>query len=226
MLSGMAAGGKPGGDGKEGGPGRTAALSSHIAADDSAGGSPVRSFERFGLTFPAMECPACHHHLSKVQVSDLEVEACKGGCGGVFFDNFELQKVDEAHEHLGVQLLEIDKDPQHPPEPGRRDCPKCSMVMMQHFHSVKRQVEVDRCPACNGVWLDLGELQGIRSAFETEEERRQAAQKHFRELFSEDLARMRKDSQEQLERARGVARLFRFILPSYYIPGDQDWGAY
>jgi Zn-finger nucleic acid-binding protein len=98
--------------------------------------------------------------------------------------------------------------------------------MMRHFFSVKREVEVDECAACAGIWLDAGELKRIRSLFNTEEERRQAAQEYFEEIFGEELDRMRRESQEKLERTRRIAHIFRFICPSYYIPGKQDWGAF
>jgi hypothetical protein len=29
---------------------------------------------------------------------------------------------------------------------------------------------------------------------------------------------------EELRKARRIAYAFRFICPSYYIPGEQDWG--
>jgi len=28
------------------------------------------------------------------------VDVCQNGCGGIWFDNFELEKVDEKHETL------------------------------------------------------------------------------------------------------------------------------
>jgi len=161
-------------------------------------------------------------------VGDVVVDVCQGGCGGIWFDNWELKKFDEPHEHLGEQLLDIDIAPNIKVDYSkRRQCPKCAGVtMMRHFFSVKREVEVDECAACAGIWLDAGELKRIRSEFNTEEERRQAAQEYFEEIFGKELDRMRRESQEKLERARRIAHIFRFICPSYYIPGKQDWGAF
>lgn len=174
-----------------------------------------------------MNCPACSHPLSETKVHDVVVDVCRGGCGGVWFDNRELERVDEAHEHAGEALLSVEHDPAIVVDHDvRRSCPKCDQVMMRHFFSVKEQVEVDRCPGCNGTWLDLGELRGIREAFPTEADRAEAARRHFDQLFGDDLARMRSESQAQLERARGIARIFRFLTPSYYIPGKQSGGAF
>jgi hypothetical protein len=37
---------------------------------------------------------------------------------------------------------------------------------------------------------------------------------------------MRAESERGRNRAARFAHALRFITPSYYIPGDQDWGAY
>lgn len=175
-----------------------------------------------------MKCPACGTRMTEMVVGDVVVDVCQGGCGGIWFDNWELKKFDEPHEHLGEQLLDVDVAPDIKVDRSkRRQCPKCvGVTMMRHFFSVKREVEVDECAACAGIWLDTGELRRIRSLFNTEEERRQAAQEYFEEIFGEELDRMRRESQEKLERARRIAHIFRFICPSYYIPGKQEWGAF
>jgi Zn-finger nucleic acid-binding protein len=161
-------------------------------------------------------------------VGDVTVDVCKGGCGGIWFDNFELKKFDEPHESAGEALLEIERDKGITVDLSKRfACPKCDdVIMMRHFSSVKRQVELDECGNCGGFWLDAGELGQIRGLFDTEEQRHQAADKYFTEVFGEQLAAMKAESQEKLAKARKIAHMFRFICPSYYIPGKQDWGAF
>ena len=39
-----------------------------------------------------MNCPACGNVLKEMTVSDISVDVCQGGCGGIWFDNFELKK--------------------------------------------------------------------------------------------------------------------------------------
>jgi hypothetical protein len=51
-------------------------------------------------------------------------------------------------------------------------------------------------------------------------------QEYFSELFDPDLAVERAKTMEDLRKARRIAYAFRFICPSYYIPGEQDWGAF
>ena len=175
-----------------------------------------------------MECPACGNMLQEMSVADVTVDVCKKGCGGIWFDNFELQKFDEAHESAGEALLAIETNQSINLDRTKRlKCPKCDdVVMARHFFSVKRQVQVDECPGCASVWLDAGELGKIRSQFATQQEREQAAEEYYSEIFGDKLAKMRAQSKEKLQKSRRIANMFRFICPSHYIPGKQDWGAF
>jgi Zn-finger nucleic acid-binding protein len=175
-----------------------------------------------------MNCPACANVLEQMTAGDVVVDVCKGGCGGIWFDQFELKKFDEPHESAGEALLDIERDESLTVDHTKRlKCPKCDdIVMMRHFFSVKHEVEVDECPGCGGFWLDYGELGKMRSLFNTEQERRQAADKYFSEVFGHQLAAMTAESEAKAEKAQKIARMFRFICPSYYIPGKQDWGAF
>ncbi len=111
-----------------------------------------------------MKCPACSNELEEIQVGDLLVDVCQGGCGGVWFDAFELQKTDELHEP-GEPLLHIRRDEQVVVDANRkRECPRCPGVKLhRHYFSAKRRVQVDQCPNCAGYWLDAGELALIRA---------------------------------------------------------------
>jgi Zn-finger nucleic acid-binding protein len=139
-----------------------------------------------------------------------------------------LDKVDEQHESAGEALLNV------PRKEGldidleeKRHCPHCvEVTMIQHFMSVKRRVVIDECGRCAGIWLDAGELKMIRDLYHTEEDRRAAAESYFDEVFSGDLENIQAESQEKREKARRFAKAFRFLCPSYYIPGKQKWGAF
>jgi len=112
-----------------------------------------------------MRCPACFQELTAVQVGRLTVDVCQGGCGGVWFDAFELQRVDEEIEAAGEPLLTIQRNADLVVDRSRkRECPRCSGIKLhRHFFSAKRQIEVDECPNCAGYWLDAGELAQVRA---------------------------------------------------------------
>jgi Zn-finger nucleic acid-binding protein len=176
-----------------------------------------------------MTCPACGHTLASRAVGGLTVDVCDGGCGGIWFDRFELQKVDEQSESLGAELLDVPRDPSATVDPAARyRCPHCTdgVVLMRHFWSVKRAVTVDQCPECNGFFLDAGELGRIRDEFPTEAARHDAADAYFKEVVDPLLDEQRHESQEELERAQHFAHAFRFICPSEYLPGKQAGAAF
>jgi hypothetical protein len=112
-----------------------------------------------------MKCPACFNQLTETQVGSVAVDVCQGGCGGIWFDAFELQKVDEQDETAGEPLLNIERDERLVLDRShKRECPRCTDVKLhRHFFSAKRRVEVDQCPNCAGYWLDAGELAMIRA---------------------------------------------------------------
>lgn len=175
-----------------------------------------------------MKCPACENQLQELEVEGVTVDVCKGGCGGIWFDNFEIKKLDEEHELAGEELLDVERDESIVVDYSKRiKCPKCDdVVMKMHFFSVKKSVEVDECPGCGGFWLDAGELREIRGLYETEEEREKAAHEYFDEAFGEKLKAQQIENVEKLAKAKKIANMFRYICPTNYIPGRQKWGAF
>jgi Zn-finger nucleic acid-binding protein len=175
-----------------------------------------------------MECPACSQTLDSREAAGISLDVCSGGCGGVWFDQFEFRKFDEAYEEAGTWLLELTGVRRVSGGSGASlVCPRCDgSVLHRHFFSTNRRVEVDECPTCAGVWLDVGELRELRDQFPTEAARKEAAAEYFEDVFGEQLAAMRAESEEKRAKAARFAHMFRFITPSYYIPGDQEWGAY
>ncbi len=175
-----------------------------------------------------MKCPACGNELKEITAGDVAVDVCEGGCGGIWFDWFELKKFDEPHEAAGEALLEVSRDQGVSVDHSKRlNCPKCDdIVMMRHFFSIKKAVVVDECPGCAGFWLDAGELGQIRGLFKTEDERHKAAEEYFDEVFGDKLKAMQAQDQAKLEKTQKIANMFRFICPTHYIPGKQHWGAF
>ena len=57
-----------------------------------------------------MKCPACDHELTELQVGSLYVDVCQGGCGGIWFDAFELPRVENESVALEEPLLWIQRD--------------------------------------------------------------------------------------------------------------------
>jgi len=129
-----------------------------------------------------MKCPACSNKLTESKAGNVMVDLCKGGCGGVWFDEFELKKFDEPHEFAAKVILECAKGGNgNVDRNSPRDCPKCDAskdaYLIRRWYDEQRQVELDQCSRCSGYWLDFGELATIRGQYTTEAERNTATSK-------------------------------------------------
>ena len=126
-------------------------------------------------------CPNCNVPLKLTKAESLELDVCSGGCGGIWFDMFELKKVDEPSEQLTDEILQLSASlPIESKEVSShiKNCPNCpDEVMVRRHYDIFEQVEVDQCLLCSGIWLDKGELDLIRSQFNTEQERNAAGDK-------------------------------------------------
>jgi Zn-finger nucleic acid-binding protein len=139
-----------------------------------------------------MICPACGSELAALGVEGIVVDVCAAGCGGIWFDNFELCKVDEAHEKMcdALALLEFHREAVVVKK--KRQCPRCfEITMLQHQFSREKPVLVDECPSCGGMWLDAGELLEIRRPASTKEDRRKATEHFFNKRFATELAELK-----------------------------------
>ncbi len=113
-----------------------------------------------------MNCPACTHPLTEITVEGVTVDVCQGGCGGIWFDNFELAKFDEPHESSAWEQVLVSVDPHVVVDyQAKRRCPRCAVPMMRQFCTPQRRAQVDVCPQCAGNWLDTGELAQVRAEF-------------------------------------------------------------
>ena len=77
-----------------------------------------------------------------------------------------------------------------------------------------------------GIFLDPGELTQIRSDYKTDADRHAAAKAYYGEMFDQQIAGIVAKDKAKVANAQRVANAFKFILPSYYIPGKQAWGAF
>lgn len=155
-----------------------------------------------------MNCPRCRQALEHVWVGELCVDVCRDGCGGIWFDRYELKQVDEPAEEAG-ELMDIMPNPDvHVDRSQRIHCPHCDdLVMMRHYFTSLHEVEVDECPGCAGFWLDFGELEHIRSLFPSEAEANAAARQAFKAEFADDLNAIATATRTEADRADRFADL-------------------
>lgn len=111
-----------------------------------------------------IECPACGKKMKKIfiQESDINIDICLDGCGGIYFDNREFEKFDEKHENADAILSQLKgKSFDKVNSSEVRICPVCGIAMAK-MGAAGGEVEIDVCHNCGGKFLDNGELQKIR----------------------------------------------------------------
>lgn len=117
-------------------------------------------------------CPACNIRMEKVITEQgVNIDICTDGCGGIWFDNRELEKFDEASENAKeIDICLSNKDFKKVDTEQTRVCPVCKKNMVKHKVSANCDVEIDECYTCGGKFLDYQELDEIRKSASTEQE--------------------------------------------------------
>ena len=119
-----------------------------------------------------MKGPACKNPLREKNTGSITLDTCYGGCGGIWFDAAELDRV-SVSAPAATTLHSIWQIPSSNVQPAEaRLCPRCpEQVLERKWFSDLKQVEIDRCPACRGIWLDAGEFtliyEEVKAARET-----------------------------------------------------------
>lgn len=100
-----------------------------------------------------MQCPKCNIDLKRAteKNSNTEIDYCRS-CKGIWLDEGEIERVCK----FAVRDMSIPPDAEF----SYHHCPKCK-VPMREFDYPGTMVTVDMCPACNGMWLDSGEIKEI-----------------------------------------------------------------
>lgn len=88
----------------------------------------------------------------------LEIDNCPG-CLGLWFDGEELSRFFPSRR-LADQVLEDDsgRSGASPARAGERHCPRCEVAMIEVG---VRNIRLDLCRQCSGVWFDQGELSAL-----------------------------------------------------------------
>jgi Zn-finger nucleic acid-binding protein len=113
-------------------------------------------------TINCVKCPKCEGAgLVPLELGDILLDRCER-CAGIWFDHGELEAVIGAGGAARLELVEATDAGRGP----RGPCPRCSVEMQAVVASraPTRQVQVDRCPSCMGLWLDRKRLEQIEDS--------------------------------------------------------------
>jgi hypothetical protein len=116
--------------------------------------------------------------MVKKDFGGVEVDVCVNGCKGIWFECGELAQLDEKNEGTGQALKEaLESERTIDQNRGKLDCPKCGIPMQIHKYKHCKDVNVDECYSCGGIFLDSGELKAIKEGFMSPKERDEYAAK-------------------------------------------------
>ena len=109
-------------------------------------------------------CPACNKRMTKffIPSAKVNVDICMDGCGGIFFDNRELENfVGEGKDADKILQLFVGKTFTPADQKEKRVCPVCGTDMVKNYVNQAPAVQIDECYRCGGKFLDHGELEKI-----------------------------------------------------------------
>lgn len=165
-----------------------------------------------------MKCSVCKKEMVEEDFGGVKVDVCKNGCKGIWFDWFELSKLDEKNEGFGDALKEALDYPRVNDENRQKiNCPQCGLPMHTHKYQSSKEVNVDECYACGGFFLDSGEMRAIRDTFMSEQEEKEYLQKLLDDIPSYQQTKL--DLRRKKVRTDALRKYTRFLRLSYYMTG-------
>ena len=108
-----------------------------------------------------MQCPRCATELQERNLGGFKpvvVDNCPR-CQGMWLDKGELDSLGDS------VWVNIEEDVEFLPpgtEHGHVTCPNCGTACEPLSPKDLPECIIDRCPSCEGFWLDKDELEGLR----------------------------------------------------------------
>lgn len=114
------------------------------------------------MTAP-LKCPCCKDaRLQHVELHGQELDTCPS-CNGVWFDDQQLTDAIRNKHEIQDEYC-IKQGFGEPLSTHAYHCHRCN-VPMQQYHLLKDyHLELDSCPACNGIWVDGDEVSQVLAA--------------------------------------------------------------
>jgi len=114
-----------------------------------------------------MKCPSCFNKLVETKTGQVFVDLCTL-CKGIWFDSGEF--LDVVRSLFAEKTIE-DKPPaleaKGAPVAAKsaadkeKFCPRCDNRLSKYNYAYDSNVILDRCPKCQGIWADGGEVRQI-----------------------------------------------------------------
>lgn len=116
-----------------------------------------------GPTEPSLRCALCTTTFVRGLLDDRQVDYCET-CHGILLNRRDFAEV-VRRRRAWAETASVIPTPASTAELRRKiSCPKCGLQMTTDWYYGPGSVVIDRCTACDLVWLDYGELKQITDA--------------------------------------------------------------
>lgn len=139
-------------------------------------------------------CPKCRAGMAAVSYEGVEVDRCPQ-CQGHWLDRGEIKEIcDRREKPFSEEERDRFFDELHAQQGRRKDwqalasalaCPDCALPMARLEYAYSSTVVIDRCPGCDGLYLDAHELEKIQIW----SEERDAYREHVRPEQAKNIGR-------------------------------------
>ncbi len=157
-----------------------------------------------------LTCPACGAEMTKLFIAEkgISIDICANGCGGIYFDNQEIQEFSGENEDLSeIRKLLDGKNFMPVDETQTRICPACKTPMAK---TNAFGIQIDTCYKCGGIFLDNGEFEKIRTHFK---KRQKIQPVNVGDTSEIDLRKFYKEAQdEEFCKTEGYRRAARILM--------------
>lgn len=143
--------------------------------------------------------PRCENELEEIVYEGIIVDTCPN-CQGEWLDKAEILLINKAREEVfseeekakvkGAREVVITEIKQ--PEKSIV-CPRCNVSLQVLNYAYSTGVIVDRCPKCEGLWLDKDELEHIQIVIEEWQKRSPEIEAKFLPI----LAKIKEEREEK-----------------------------
>lgn len=113
-------------------------------------------------------CPACKESMGQEEYEGVTIDRCPT-CQGTWLDKGELETIIETRDKtfstkmiVKLKVLSEWKVAGGESSSVDRHCPRCDKVMKTLNYAQLPGLQIERCQASCGVWLDRNELEKIQ----------------------------------------------------------------
>ena len=128
-------------------------------------------------------------------------------CGGIWFDHLELYEAKQG-EAQKIEVIDLDKLAQLKKLNQALHCPKDKTSLKTlDTKNILKDLDVETCPKCNGVWVDRGEFQSFQKAREKKKETSKIAKDKLSESIDKLL-----QLHSNADKYQGIANFAEYLM--------------